>query len=134
MKGFIDRHRSRFIKYCAVGLSGVAVNEVFLFLFTEYAGLFYLISSAIAVEISIISNFTWNELWTFKDKSDNHKNASRRLVKFNLVSIGGLILNVIVLFLITSYLGLYYLISNLFGIAAATLWNYFMNYKWTWKK
>jgi dolichol-phosphate mannosyltransferase len=38
-----------------------------------------------------------------------------------------------VLWTLTSVLGLYYLISNLFGIAAATLWNYAVNFLWTWK-
>lgn len=123
----------RFLKYGLVGLSGVVINEFFLFFFTEHVGLFYLISSLIAIELSIVSNFTWNELWTFKDRVDNHKKFPKRLVKFNLVSVGGIILNISVLFVITSFFGFHYLISNLFGIAAATLWNYFINLKWTFK-
>jgi len=124
----------RFFKYAVVGLSGVIVNAGLLFFFTEYVGLFYLISSIIAVEISIISNFTWNELWTFQDLSNQHKGIVKRFGKFNFVSIVGIIINVSVLFLITNFLGVYYLISNLFGIGAATLWNYFVNLKWTWSK
>jgi dolichol-phosphate mannosyltransferase len=109
----------------------VVVNEGLLFLLTEFAGMFYLMSSAIAVEVSIITNFILNELWTFKDLSRGHKGAGRRLAKFNLVSLGGLVINLIILFALTS-MGMHYLISNLFGIAGATMWNYFMNFGWTW--
>ncbi|MFH1978315.1 MAG: GtrA family protein [Candidatus Aenigmatarchaeota archaeon] len=123
----------RFLKYAVVGGTGVIVNEGLLYFFTDFIGLFYLISSIIAIEVAILSNFTWNELWTFKDLSHKHKGAAKRLGKFNAVSIVGILINVVVLFLITN-LGIYYLTSNLFGIAAATLWNYFANLKWTWGK
>ncbi|MFH1364308.1 MAG: GtrA family protein, partial [Candidatus Aenigmatarchaeota archaeon] len=98
----------RFLKYAAVGLSGVVVNEGLLFLLTEYAGLFFLISSVIAIEISIISNFTWNELWTFKDRTVTHRNFPRRLGKFNLVSVVGIVLNLLVLYVITTFFGFHY--------------------------
>jgi dolichol-phosphate mannosyltransferase len=130
----VKKDNWRFLKYCTVGISGVFVNEFFLFFFTEFAGLFYLVSSVIAVEISIISNFTWNELWTFRDRAQIHKTFPKRLVKFNLVAAAGIILNVLILYLVTALFGLHYLLSNLFGIAAATLWNYFVNLKWTWKQ
>ena len=128
---FLRKDNYRFFKYCLVGLSGVFVNEGILFFLTEYAGLFYLVSSIFSIEVSIITNFILNELWTFKDMSNNHRGIPKRLVKFNVVSVAGLLINIVVLFLLTT-LGLYYLISNLFGIGAATLWNYFVNLYWTW--
>lgn len=128
---FLRKDNWRFLKYCLVGLSGVFVNEGILFFLTEFFGLFYLVSSIFSVEVSIITNFILNEIWTFKDISNQHKGIPKRLVKFNTVSMIGLLINVFVLFLLTS-LGLYYLISNIFGIAAATLWNYFANLYWTW--
>ena len=125
-------HKTRFPKYCIVGATGVVVNEGLLFLLTEFLGIFYLVSSVISVEVSIIWNFLLNEFWTFSDLSRGHKRIGRRLGKFNLVSIGGLLINVLVLFALTST-GLHYLVSNLFGIGAATFWNYLMNLNWTWR-
>ncbi len=125
---------TRFLKYCLVGASGVVVNMVLLWLLTEFAGLFYLVSSAIAVEISIITNFTLNDLFTFRDRrAGGRARLLTRLAKFNAVSLAGLAVNVAILWLLTSIFGVYYLISNLFGIAAATLWNYLVNFWWTWK-
>lgn len=129
-----DTELRRFVKFCLVGGSGVLVNMGLLWFLTEVAGLFYLLSSVIAVEAAIANNFVWNELWTFHDRRrpGSHERL-KRLAKFNAVSIGGLGINVAVLWFLTERLGLYYLVSNLFGIAAATLWNFFMNAVWTWR-
>ena len=125
---------TRFVKFCLVGASGVLVNMGLLWLLTEFAGLFYLISAAISIESSIISNFLLNDLFTFPDRrARGGKNLLRRLLKFNIVSLAGLGLNMAVLWLLTSTLGVYYLLSNLCGIALATLWNYIVNFWWTWK-
>lgn len=124
----------RFIKFCLVGGSGVIVNEGLLWLLTEFAGLYYLVSSAISIETSIITNFTLNDFFTFSDRrTRGFKDFLKRLVKFNLVSLVGLALNWGILALLTSMLGLHYLVANLFGIAVAILWNYLANLWWTWK-
>jgi len=115
-------------------LSGVLVNMGLLWLLTELAGLFYLLSAAISIETSIISNFIFNNYFTFRDRrSSGVKSFFNRLVKFNLVSLAGLGINMGVLWLLTEVFGLYYLLSNLCGIVVATLWNYLVNTWWTWK-
>ncbi len=124
----------RFMKFCLVGGSGVGVNMGLLWLLTEVGGLFYLVSAAISIETSIISNFTLNDFFTFPDRRrQGARNFLSRLVKFNLVSLGGLALNLSILWFLTSVVGIYYLVSNLVGIAAATMWNYLVNFWWTWK-
>ncbi len=124
----------RFLKFCAVGLSGVLVNMSLLWLLTEFVGLFYLLSAAIGIETSIISNFILNDYITFPDRRPSGvKPFFNRLVKFNLVSLAGLGFNIGVLWLLTEVFGIYYLLSNLCGIAVATLWNYLANTWWTWK-
>jgi len=124
----------RFCTFCLVGGSGVLVNMGLLWVLTEIAGLYYLLSSAIGIETSIITNFTLNNFFTFHDRrSPGFKIFLKRLLKFNTVSLGGLILNMSVLWFLTSVVGFHYLVSNLFGIAAATLWNYVANLLWTWR-
>ncbi len=124
----------RFLKFCLVGGSGVVVNMGLLYLLTEFGGLYYLLSSAISIETSIITNYLLNDLFTF---SDRRKKGPRqfftRLLKFNLVSLGGLAINMTILWFLTSVGGLYYLVSNLFGIAGAMMWNFLVNSWWTWK-
>jgi len=124
----------RFVKFCLVGLSGVLVNVGLLWLLTEFAGLFYLVSAAISIETSIISNFALNDYFTFSDRRlPGVKSFLGRLLKFNLVSLAGLAINMGVLGLLTQVFGIYYLLSNLCGIAVAILWNYLVNTWWTWR-
>lgn len=125
---------ARFFKFGLVGASGVLVNQGLLWLLTELGGLFYLLSSVIAIETSIISNFLLNDFFTFRDRRPpGARSRLERLLKFNLVSLGGLVINLGTLWLFTSVFGVYYLISNLFGIALAFLWNYGVNTWWTWR-
>ncbi len=123
----------RFRKFCIVGLTGIFVNMFFLWLLAEVFGLFYLVAGFIAVELSIINNFTWNNIWTFKEVKDP-SHVLIKLGKFNLVSLSALVVNMSVLYSFTRFLHIYYLISNLFGIGAAFLWNYTMNARWTWRE
>jgi dolichol-phosphate mannosyltransferase len=118
----------------AVGLSGVVVNMGILWLLTEKVGLFYLLSAAVGIETSIISNFLLNNRFTFRDRNQpGAKSFFARLAKFNAISLTGLGINLGVLGLLTEAFGLYYIVSNLFGIAAAFLWNFFANNWWTWR-
>lgn len=126
----------RFFRFCAVGLSGVFVNEGALTFFTEVGGLYYVYASVVAVEMAIVNNFLFNELWTFHDRSSQQPgivNRFRRFCKFNVICALGAVLNVAVLWALTDLAGLYYLISNLVGIGVATLWNYGLNSHITWE-
>jgi len=125
---------NRFLKYCLVGASGVLINMGLLWLLTEVVGLYYLVSAIFSIETSIITNFTLNDYFTFPDRrTRGATHFLARLGKFNVVSLAGLGVNMGVLWTLTSVLGIHYLVSNLAGIAAATLWNYVANFWWTWK-
>ena len=129
-----EKETIRFLKFCLVGLSGVFVNLGLLWLLTEVAGWFYQISAVFSIEISILSNFILNETWTFRERRTSAiKILLSRMLKFNIVGIGGLLINMAVLFTLTEFLGIYYLISEMFGIGGAFLWNFTVNTWWTWK-
>lgn len=129
-----DGEAKRFFKFCLVGFSGVFVNISLLWILTEFVGLFYLISAVFSIQASILSNFMLNEIWTFKDRRLKKRSALKRAWRFGLISFGGLAINAAILYALTAYLGVFYLLSNLFGIAGATLWNFKANVLWTWKK
>jgi dolichol-phosphate mannosyltransferase len=126
---------TRFAKFCAVGISGVFVNMGLLWLLTNFAGFYYLFSAIFAIEASILSNFILNEIWTFRDRrAGGIKSIIGRALKFNLVCSIGVGLNMAVLYGLTEFFGVYYLVSNLVGIAVATLWNYGLSNFWTWRR
>lgn len=126
----LDYWRS-FIKFNVVGLLGVLVNEGVL-VFLVFERMYYLDASAAAIEISILSNFVLNDLWTFRDRRHGH--VLVRLVKFNGLMLIGLAVNLVILYAFTSYLGIHYAVSNLIGIGAAFLLRYWLSIRFAWIK
>jgi len=123
-----------FLKFGIVGLSGIVVNTGMLFFLTEYMHVFYLLSSACAIEVSIWSNFILNEKWTFSNRTCTLKSVRHRLLSYNILTVGGMAINMGTLFVLTEYSGLFYLYANLIGIFIAFAWNYLLNRTITWKE
>lgn len=121
-----------FIKFGIVGASGVLVNlGVFSLLLSLGTNKF--LASPIAIEISIVSNFLFNNYWTFRWRKSRDRVRIRGL-KFNAVSL---------IALGVSYAGFVAISSafpemppqvpQLIAIIPATLVNYFLNSYWTFK-
>ncbi len=123
-------HAGRIIRFGVVGTSGVLVNYAVLYTLVEFVGLNRLIAVALANEIAILSNFFWNNLWTFGDAGRDTP-LWVRAARYNFFGLGGLLLSVVVLGALTYGLGLDYLVANAFAIATAMTWNYLSNARWT---
>lgn len=125
----------RVFMFGLVGLSGILVNMGVLFYLSEFVGLGLLIAGFFAIELSILNNFLWNDLWTFRS-DQHHKLSSRwhRLILFHGVSAVPIIINLGLLYVFTQGFGIYYLTSNLIGILAVFAWNFFVNRRLTWRR
>jgi dolichol-phosphate mannosyltransferase len=62
---FVHKPFSKYAKFFAVSLIALAFNLLFLFIFTEYFKIYYLLSQLIAIALAMIINFLGNKLWTF---------------------------------------------------------------------
>jgi len=122
------------IKFMAVGLSGVVVNEGVYWLLTRFGGLaaYDYLAVIIGIEVSIITNFVLNDTFTFAKRRAG-KSFLGRLLKFNLICLAGAAIQWGLFMLFTRLFGVYDLLSNFIGIVVAFLWNYFINRNWTWK-
>ncbi len=125
----------RFVKFCLVGASGVLVNMFFLWFFTEKVKLYYLLSSLLAIEISLLSNFVLNDLWTWHDRGKEGKTEYfKRMLQYHISSSAAILTNFSLLWILTGIFHVYYLISNVFGILCGTFLNFFLNDRWTFKQ
>jgi dolichol-phosphate mannosyltransferase len=124
-------YHHHFVKFAIVGAIGVGVNEGLLILIRSM-GVYYLTAGAVAIEVSILSNFVLNDLWTFKDRRTG--SAAVRLAKFNLLMLAGLVLNLAILYAGVDYLGMIPEVANLVGIAAAFLLRYALSVKYAWMR
>jgi dolichol-phosphate mannosyltransferase len=120
-----------FIKFAIVGGSGVLVNMGLLFILTRFLSVRLEIASPIAIEVSILTNFTLNNLWTFK-KRNTHVPFWTRLFRYHLVTGLAGIVNYVVLLLLVNSFGLHDMLSNLIGILIGTAITYSLNSLWTW--
>jgi dolichol-phosphate mannosyltransferase len=123
----------KMLSFGIVGISGIFVNIGLLWLLTSIAGIPDLASLAIAIELSIVNNFVWNERWTFGG-GEEHKfgKVRHRFASFQLISIGGALINWVLYLLLTRLGGVEWLLADLVAILVAFAWNYLVNRNVTW--
>jgi dolichol-phosphate mannosyltransferase len=124
-----------FIKFVMVGLSGVVVNEAILYAFLKFSQnpSYVLGANAVAIEVSIVTNFLLNDYWTFKDRRTGRMSA--RLVKFNALMMVGLAVNLAIFYAGELYFGVSAaLLANLLGIAVAFGVRYGLSVRYAWMK
>lgn len=121
----------RFQKFLVVGAVGLAVNQGVLFVLHDRIGAELIISSAIAVFVSMIVTFVLNEHWTWHDRGGGP--LTERVAKYFPINLIGLLINVLVLKLLVTEGNMHYLVANLFGAGAAAVWNFVLNNHFTWR-
>ncbi|MDH4358406.1 MAG: glycosyltransferase family 2 protein [Candidatus Berkelbacteria bacterium] len=135
-----EREATRqFVKFCIVGAINTLVDWLFFFLartsLTAALGTRNLqtlkqIAKAISFIISATSSYIMNRKWTFRSTNPR---VARELIQFFIVATGGLIINSLVFYLITAQVGWRDIFGLVIATAAATLWNFVLNKKWTFK-
>lgn len=91
--GVLDKQK--FIKFGTVGFVGYLVNAIGLYFFTKFnfPGAF---AWGLSTELAIISNFTFNNIWTFKtEKITGVGKLISKFIQFNGTSLGALLIQVL---------------------------------------
>lgn len=135
----------KFFKFGIVGGFGFLVNFFGLMIFSRAfkslpfeIGVINFVANALAAELSIISNFTGNNLWTFsQEKITSFGQVVKKFTAFNLSSIvGGILVPSTIVGLGTQLLGDQYkqllLVLAIFGFTVP--YNWFIYNKLIWKK
>jgi dolichol-phosphate mannosyltransferase len=128
----------RFLRFALVGFSGVFVDMTIFYLLSDPTTLHWGLtrSKVIAAEFAILNNFLWNDLWTFRDISSYQIGWGKRIkrfIKFNLVCLLGVFLNVAILNIFYNYLHINRYLANLIAITLVTAWNFWINLKLSWR-
>jgi dolichol-phosphate mannosyltransferase len=128
----------RFIKFAIVGCSGVVVDMCIFYWLSDPSRLGWGItrSKTIAASASIVNNFLWNDLWTFRDIAQQQRGLGailKRFIKFTVICLSGLVLNVVLLNFLFNYLLIDRYIANLISIGVVSLWNFWINWKLSWR-
>ncbi len=105
-------------RYVISGGTAAAVNLVLLYILTEYAGMWYLLSAVCSFIIAFGVSFILQKSWTFQDASKD--GIHRQLLAYLLVALINLGLNTALLYSFVEYAKLHYLLSQIMaGIIVA---------------
>jgi len=118
-------------KFCVVGGIGSIINLGLLYSLTEWFGVYYLLSSCIAIELSIISNFILNDQWTFRENKSKH--IIKRALYYQLISLIGLSIQLTTVYILTDLINIYYILSGAIAIGVVVAWNYTVNKRITFR-
>ena len=121
-----------FLRFSIVGVSNTFVDYGLFFVLTRLVGLHYLLANPISVEIAIIWSFFWNNLWTFAERRLNQPLVTRFFI-FQVVSLGGLVVSQISLFVMGELFGIQDLIAKALSIPLVLAFNYLLNSRWTFR-
>lgn len=137
--GFAQKPRefTRFLKFAIVGTIGMVVDLTTLTIAREWFGVALPLAVAIGFTLAVISNFTWNRLWTFPES--RQRPISSQLTQFFIINVIGLGINEVVVVALhplfsrvmqdpPAYIG-----AKIIAIGIVLFWNYFVNRKWTYK-
>lgn len=128
------RGPGRLARFAVVGLVGVGVNEGSFWLFNDLAGMADLGALAIASILSIINNFVWNDIWTFRDKrAGTGRSVQVRGLKFAIVSAVAIGIYYAVYTPLTRILGMNEYVALAVAIGVGMVWNFSVNMLWTWR-
>ncbi|MEO8581232.1 MAG: glycosyltransferase family 2 protein [Patescibacteria group bacterium] len=136
----------RIFKFVIVGGVGAVIQLGTLQLFRMFFA--YQLSYFFSVELAVLSNFILSNLWTFSDNAISAARIPFKFVQFNLASLGSILIQQILAFLVQNFLGLFVLFTvpiiglpidtGLFfavvGILLGMFWNFFAYSKIVWKK
>jgi dolichol-phosphate mannosyltransferase len=78
---------NQFVRFCAVGASGYAVNLAVYAALLE-AGMHYLAAAAIAFLVAAGSNYLWNRTWTFRTSDAPVLRQGARALVVSALSLG----------------------------------------------
>ncbi len=117
----------QFFRYIFVGGIATLIDFGLLYLFTEYAKIFYLVSTILSFTVSVIVHNYLSMNWVFKGRASGKKLFE--FAAFTVIALIGLGLNVLLMWIFTEHFRFYYLLSKVFATILVFLWN-FIARKW----
>ncbi|OYR84394.1 polysaccharide biosynthesis protein GtrA [Halorubrum sp. E3] len=120
-------------RFVVVGAITAGIQMGLLWLFVDIAGLNYLIGATIAIEITIILSYVFNNAWTFQaSQNTGVSEYLGGLLKTNLVRGTAIPIQLGVLYVLVEWASLMYLIANAIAIFLSGLYRFVLDSQWTW--
>ncbi|QKY17810.1 GtrA family protein [Halorubrum sp. CBA1229] len=120
-------------RFVIVGAFTAGIQMGLLWLFVDAAGINYLIGATVAIEITIILSYVFNNAWTFEARQNTGTTEYLSgLLKTNLVRGTAIPIQLGVLYALVEWGGVMYLVSNGFAIFLSGIYRFALDSLWTW--
>jgi len=120
----------KFIKFCAVGFSGMILDFGTTWILKEKFRINKYISNSTGFIFAATSNYMLNRYWTFHS---GNKEVATEYLSFMLIALVGLGINNMVIFLLHEKLKLNFYFAKVLAVGVVTVWNFGMNFLFTFK-
>jgi dolichol-phosphate mannosyltransferase len=121
----------RLLRFLAVGATGIVVNSLAMAAFTEFLGLYYLVSALLATQVSSLWNFELADHWVFADRAPSRR-PWVRLAVFMALNNLMLAIRAPLLALLVIATPLHYLVANVLSLLAIALVRYAVSDRVIW--
>ena len=112
----------QFARYMVVGGLAFVVDFGMLYVLTEFAGLRYLISAAIAFLFGLLTNYCLSRNWVFHRRTI--QNGAIEFAIFSAIGIVGLGLNEAIIWFVREQIHVHYLIGKAISAGTVLIWNF----------
>ncbi|WP_432708412.1 GtrA family protein [Pedobacter sp.] len=124
-----DKRLLSLIKFGITGMSGMVVDFSLTWLFKDVLHVNKFLANAIGFSAAVMSNYFINRIWTFQNKAK----ISKQLAAFITVSVIGLLLNSMVIYVFNNLLLLNFYLSKVIAVGLVFIWNFSANYFYVFK-
>ncbi|MCI8588862.1 MAG: GtrA family protein [Bacilli bacterium] len=124
MKNLLEKHQkliNQILKFGVVGGGAFLIDYTILYVLTEFVGIHYLVSSIISFTISLIFNYILSIYWVF---DVTKKQTTKEILVFIILSVIGLGINQIVMYVGSDILHIYYMLTKLVATFIVMVWNF----------
>ena len=121
MKIFKNNLLNQILKFGLVGGTAFVIDYVLLYFCTEFLHIHYLISSIISFTVSVIFNYILSIKWIFDVKK---KQDVKDFVIFIILSVIGLGINSLIMYVMVEKFGVYYMLSKIVSTAVVMVYNF----------
>lgn len=119
----IIKKTAEIFRFCIVGGMTFLIDYALLYVATEYIEIRYLYSAGISFTVAALLNYWLCLVYVFRPYKKQRK---KQIVMFFFVSIIGLGLNQLCMWIFVEWLMCYYLVAKVFATIIVTTWNYIM--------
>lgn len=124
---------TKFSKFLLTSVLTTGIYLIVLYVLTDIAGIWYMLSAVLTSAMLTIIGFTVNYLWTWHRRGDTKYILTSRFLKYIVVGTVVAVVTWVMLYSLTEFANLYYLLSAVIVWVIGTIMAFLANNYWTYK-